>query len=107
MESGKSIMPLFLRDIIHYKIVLNLIQYKGATSDKPVAPFLSSYSETVLDGLFQRLPLFFEPLEHSLATEMKTVIVVIGRVLLDLHLDIPNIYIFLLIGGIQSCAGLE
>ena len=46
-------------------------------------------------------------MEHSLATEMKTEIVVIGRVLLDLHLYIPNIYIFLLIGGIQSCAGLE
>ncbi len=38
---------------------------------------------------------------------MKTEIVVVGRVALDLHIDIPNIYIFLLIGGIQSCAGLE
>ena len=107
MESGKSTMPLFLTDIIHYKIVLNLIQYKGATSDKPVAPFVSSNSEASVDCLFECLPLFFEPLEHSLATEMKTEIVVIGRVLLDLHLYIPNIYIFLLIGGIQSCAGLE
>lgn len=57
--------------------------------------------------MLRKNSLFFEPLEHSLATEMKTEIVVIGRVLLDLHLYIPNIYIFLLIGGIQSCAGLE
>ena len=51
--------------------------------------------------MLRKNSLFFEPLEHSLATEMKTVVVVIGRVSLDLHLDISDIDIFLLIGVIE------
>ncbi len=27
MECGKSTVPLFLRDIIHYKFILNYLQY--------------------------------------------------------------------------------
>ena len=70
-------------------------------------PFCSSYTEASLDCLFQRLPLFLEPLEHSLTSEMKAVVVVIGWVSLDLHLDISDIDIFLLIGVIERIACFE
>ena len=80
-----------------FSIGENKIIVKGATSDEPVAPFASSDSEAAFDCLFQRLPLFFEPLEHSLSSEMKAIVVVIGRVSLDLHFDISDINIFLFI----------
>ena len=64
----------------------------GATSDSPVAPFVSSNSKAFLDSLFQRLPLFREPLEDSLAADMETVVVIIGRGALDLHFDILDIH---------------
>ena len=51
--------------------------------------------------------LLFKPLEDSLAAEMETVVVVIGRVWFDLYLDFPDIHIFLLIGVIERCAGSE
>ncbi len=57
-----------------------------------MAQFLLLDSEAFLDSLFQCPPLFFEPLEYSLASEMETVVVVIGRVTLDLYLG--NIQIF-------------
>ena len=72
-----------------------------------MAPFASSDSEAFLDSLFQRLPLFFEPLEDSPAAEMETVVIVIGRITLDLYLDISYIHIFILIGVIERCAGFE
>ena len=53
-----------------------------------MAQFLLLDSKASLDSLFQRLSLFFEPLEDSLAAEMETVVIVIGRVTLDLYLDI-------------------
>ena len=66
-----------------------------------------SDSEASLDCLFQRLSLFFEPLEHSLASEMKAVVFAIGRVALDLHFDVSDINIFLLIGVIEHGACFE
>ncbi len=72
-----------------------------------MAPFASDDSEASFDCLFQRLPLFLEPLEYSLASEMKVVVFVIGRVVLDLHLDISDIDIHLLIGVIGRRAGFE
>ena len=78
-----------------------------ATSVLPVAPFVSSNTEDLFNCLFQCPPFFFEPLEYSLASEMETVIVVIGRVTLDLYLDISYIHIFIHIGVIERCAGFE
>lgn len=72
-----------------------------------MAPFVSSYTEAILNCLFQCPPLFFEPLEDSLATEMEAVVVLIGRGALDLYLDISGIYIFLLIGVLECCFGFE
>ncbi len=46
-------------------------------------------------------------MEYSLASEMKVVVFVIGRVVLDLHLDISDIDIHLLIGVIGRRAGFE
>ncbi len=65
------------------------------------------YSEAFLNCLLKGLPLFFEPLEYSLASEMETVVVVIGQVTLDLYLDISYIHIFIHIGVIERCAGFE
>ncbi len=79
----------------------------GATSVLPVAPFVSSYTEALFNCLFQCPPLFFEPLEHSLAAELEAVVVVIGRGALDLDLDISDIYIFFLIGVIERITGFE
>ena len=70
-------------------------------------PFCSSYTKASPDSLFQGLPFFSEPLEHSLTSEMKAIVVVIGRVSLDLHLDISDIDIFLLIGVIKRIACFE
>ena len=67
------------------------ILIKGSHSLEIVAPFASSDSEASLDCLFQGLPLFLEPLEHPLASEMKAVVVVIGRGALDLYFDISDI----------------
>ena len=69
-----------------------------------MAPFASSDSKASPDCLFQRLPLFFEPLEDSLAAEMETEVVVIGQVALDLHIDIADFHIFLLVGVIKCMA---
>ena len=70
-------------------------------------PFALSDSEASPDSLFQGLPFFSKPLEHSLTSEMKAIVVVIGRVTLDLHLDISDIDIFLLIGVIERIACFE
>ena len=66
----------------------------GATSDLLVAPFVSSYTEVSLNCLFQCPPFFLEPMEYSFATEMETVVDVIGRVLFDLYLYISDTHIF-------------
>lgn len=86
---------------------LNIFRKEGATNYRMWLPFYSSYSESSLDRLYQRLPFFLELLENSLAAEVKTVVVAISRVSLELHFDISDIHIFLLIGVIERRACFE